>query len=94
MSRAELLVPEGWAPRRGAHVSILATKDAPAIPGRWYLFERAPGGWWAQPNDDSARVWAKRNPNAVTMGCLEVAGRRLVPHGHKPRPPATSRRAS
>lgn len=92
-TRAELLVPEGWAPRRGSVVGILKTKDEPAVPGRWYLFERSPHGageWWAMPRDDDARAWAKRNPNAMTQGSMSVSGRRLVPFGHAPRPPATS----
>jgi len=89
-ARGTLLVPEGWTPRRGSVVAILAAKDVPAIPGRWFVFERAPGGWWAQPRDDTARAWAQRNPHAVTSGCIEVPGRRLVPFGHAPRPPATS----
>lgn len=93
-ARAELLVPEGWTPARGARVGVLPAKDTPAVPGRWYLIDRAPGGWWAQPNDDAARTWATRNPNALTSGCLEVAGRRLVPFGHAPRPSTAKARRS
>jgi hypothetical protein len=93
VSRAELLVPEGWRPRINARVSVLATADEPAIPGAWRLLDRSPGGpgphWWAQPADDAARAWAQRNPGRIVQGCLEVKGLRCVPPGTRPRPSST-----
>lgn len=61
MSRAEMLVPEGWRPTRGTRVVILPHRDEPVPPsGTWRLIDRsngAPGAWWwAQPADDAARA--------------------------------------
>jgi hypothetical protein len=90
VSRAELLVPEGWQPTRGARVAILPTRDEPAIPGAWRLIDRSNGGpgphWWAQPADDDARAWAQRHPARIVQGCLDVKGLRCVPPGTTPRP--------
>jgi hypothetical protein len=92
MSRAELLVPQGWAPRRGSIVEILPHRDEPVPPsGVWRIIERAPDEpgphWWAQPHDEAARSWAARHPRRIVQGCLVVKGLRLVPPGHAPRPP-------
>lgn len=85
-----MLVPDGWAPRRGSRVIVHPTRDDPDPPaGRWHLFEKSPDGpgwWWAQPVDDESRAWAARHPRKLTSGCLSVAGNRLTPPGHKPRP--------
>jgi hypothetical protein len=86
VNRAELLVPDGWRPARGNRVTVLASKDDPRPPaGVWRVVDRAPAGWWLIPHDDTAREWARRWPNQVTQGCVEVSGRRLIPPGHTPR---------
>ena len=94
MSRADLLVPEGWRPKINARVTILASADEPAIPGTWRLIDRSAGEpgpwWWAQPADDAARAWATTHPDRITQGCLDVKGLRCVPPGTTPRP-ATGR---
>ncbi len=87
--RAELLVPEGWAPRIGSRVTILPHRDDPVpAPGVWRVIDRAPeaSSWWLTPVDDKARDWAAAHPARVVSRCLSIAGRRLVPPGHKPRP--------
>lgn len=81
MTRAELLVPEGWKPRPGIRVQVRPSKDEPSPLGVWRVIDRTPGGWWLQPSDDRARGWAQHWPNAVTQGCVEVAGKLLVPPG-------------
>jgi hypothetical protein len=82
VTRASLLVPEGWKPRPGIRVEIQATKDAPSPPlGVWRVIDRSPAGWWLQPADDRARAWAQHWPNALTQGCVEQPGRLLVPPG-------------
>ena len=90
MSRADLLVPEGWRPKINARVSILATADEPAIPGTWRLIDRSNGSpgpwWWAQPIDDDARAWLEANPGRRVQGCLDIKGLRCVPPGTTPRP--------
>lgn len=91
MSRTDLLVPEGWAPRRGAVVVVLPHRDEPVPPsGRWRLIDRSPGEpgphWWALPIDEAARTWAGKHPSRIVQGCLELKGLRVVPPGHKPRP--------
>jgi hypothetical protein len=91
VSRAELLVPEGWTPRRGSLVTVLASRDEPYPPrGTWRVFDRSNGEpgphWWALPVDDEARTWADGHPSRIVSGCLELKGARLVPPGHKPRP--------
>lgn len=91
MSRSELLVPEGWAPRRGSAVCVLPHRDEPVPPaGVWRIIDRSPTEpgpyWWAQPHDDEARRWAARHGSRIVQGCLDVKGLRLVPPGHVPRP--------
>lgn len=89
MSRAELLVPEGWAPRIGSTVAILPHRDDPVpAPGAWRVVDRAPepSHWWITPVDDLARSWADAHPQRVTSRCLAMPSRRLVPPGHRPRP--------
>lgn len=92
MSRAELLVPEGWAPRRGSVVELLPNRDEPVPPaGAWRIIDRSntqPGPWWwAQPHDDEARHWAARHSSRIVQGCLDVKGLSCVPPGHVARPP-------
>lgn len=82
--RAELLVPDGWKPKPGARCIVQPSKDIPSPPGGvWRVIDRAPSpnAWWLQPADDDARTWAAKWPNAMTQGCVEVAGRLLVPPG-------------
>jgi hypothetical protein len=91
VSRADLLVPEGWKPARGARVSVLPHVDEPVPPaGVWRIIDRSAGDpgphWWAQPHDDAARAWAQAHPSRIVQGCLEVKGLRLVPPGTVPRP--------
>ncbi len=84
MSRAELLVPEGWKPKPGARVAVLPSKEVPSPPaGLWRVLDRGPSatGWWLMPADDKARDWAAKWPNAVTQGCVEAPGCLLVPPG-------------
>lgn len=86
-----MLVPEGWAPSRGARVTVLPHRDEPVPPaGVWRLLDRSatePGTWWwAQPADDAARAWAARHPGRIVQTCLDVKGLLLVPPGHTPRP--------
>lgn len=82
MSRAELLVPEGWKPKPGARVRVLPSKDVPHPPsGVWRVIDRGPStnGWWLMPVDQAAKDWAAHWPNAITQGCIEIAGRLLAP---------------
>jgi len=85
--RTALLIPDGWAPKRGSVVEVLATKDDPTPPaGTWRVFEQAPGTgtWWLTPTSDEARAWGKRWPNRVTSACVAVSGLQLVPKGYRP----------
>ena len=91
MSRADLLVPEGWKPARGARVTVLASRDEPYPPrGVWRIIDRSSSGpgawWWAVPVDDEARAWADAHPARIVSRCIDLNGLRLVPPGHKPRP--------
>jgi hypothetical protein len=59
------LRPEGWAPKPGSHVVILARPGAPADEppppsGVWVVIDRAPEprAWWVMPHDGEAKVWA------------------------------------
>jgi anti-sigma factor RsiW len=59
------LRPEGWAPKPGSRVVILARPGAPADeppppPGVWVVIDRAPEprAWWVMPHDGEAKVWA------------------------------------
>lgn len=93
--RGDLLVPEGWAPRRGSTVAVLASRDEPVPPsGAWRVVEHAPeaGTWWLLPHDDAARAWRDKHRTRIVTGCLAMSGRRLVPPGHKPRPAETRKR--
>lgn len=88
MSRAERLVPAGWAPRPGYTVQLCDAPDSPGPPGRWYVIDRSPDGWWIRPADEAARCWAAMVPGQMLQGCLTmdgrrgVPGRRMVPAGH------------
>lgn len=89
MSRAELLLPAGWAPRAGRLVELIDAPDSPAPPGRWRILDAAPGGWWIQPADDAARAWAAGHPQQMLQGCLTSLDgrqgcpeRRMVPPGY------------
>lgn len=60
------LRPEGWAPKPGSRVVLLARKgappdEAPPPPGVWVVIDRAPEGtgyWWVMPHDGEAKTWA------------------------------------
>lgn len=79
------LIPDDWAPARGAHVTLLPAPDSAAPPGVWRILDRAPDGWWIQPADAAARGWAAGNATQLLQGCLVldgrvgVAGRRMLP---------------
>lgn len=82
MSRAELLIPDGWKPAPGMRVQILTSKDRPLPPaGTWRIIDRGPStnGWWLMPANEPARQWASKWPNEMVQGCLEVVGRLLAP---------------
>lgn len=84
MSRAELLVPEGWKPDRNVRVRVLPHADERTPPaGVWRIVDRSAGGpgphWWAQPVDDAARAWGAGHPSRLVSGCLEVKGLRCAP---------------
>lgn len=83
--RTDLLVPEGWLPRRNARVIVLPHADEPHPPaGVWRVIDRSNGDpgphWWCQPADDTAREWLARHPKRRVQGCIEVKGLRLAPH--------------
>lgn len=58
------LRPEGWVPKPGSRVIVLARQGAPADeppppPGIWVVIDRAPEArcWWLMPHDGEAKVW-------------------------------------
>lgn len=84
MSRAELLLPDGWRPARNMRVRILPHPDEPQPPaGVWRLLDRSNGfpgpHWWAMPHDDAAHWWVEQHPSRIVSGCLEVKGLRCAP---------------
>jgi len=84
MSRAELLIPEGWKPDRNVRVIVIPSRDEPVPPaGVWRIVDRSAGGpgphWWAQPITDPARKWLERHPDRAISGCLEVKGLLCAP---------------
>jgi len=86
MSRADLLIPDGWKPGRNVRVTLLPNADDPLpAAGVWRIVDRSAGEpgphWWAQPHDDAARAWAQRHPGRMVQGCLEVKGLRCAPPG-------------
>lgn len=85
-TRSELLIPDGWKPQSGTRVEVMPAKEgAPPPGGVWRVIDRgpSPSGWWLMPASDKARDWARRWPNAMTQGCIEVSGRLLVPPGRQ-----------
>lgn len=85
------LVPEGWAPRPGAHVRILPDPKAapdvpPPPPGVWWVVDRAPEPthWWVMPKDAEAKAWAvvdldRRSAMPVGWPAQAVPSRHLTP---------------
>ena len=84
------LTPQGWKPRPGAHVRILARTGAapdepPPPPGVWWVIDRCPAelahaGWWVLPRDDEARSWSSQQRRHERYGnALPVPGRQLTP---------------
>ena len=74
-TRAERLVPDGWVPRRGYVVEFVDTKDSPAPPGRWFIVDRSPDGWWCKPSGDVAHRWLAAHPEQRVQGHLALDGR-------------------
>lgn len=84
------LAPEGWRPKPGAHVRVVASsKAAPDEPpppaGVWWVVDRCPedmahAGWWLMPRDDVALAWSSaRRPHPTHGRALAVTGRLLMP---------------
>ena len=86
MTDHRALLPEGWAPKPGGHVRIVAdpkaAADVPPPPaGIWWVVDRAPEPrtWWVKAHDGDAKTWATDHPGDVISGCVAVSGRWLVP---------------
>lgn len=85
------LRPEGWAPKAGSRVVILAEAKAaadapPPPPGVWWVVDRSPDAtcWWLMPDDGEAKVWstvqrAGRAEMPAGWPALSMTSRRLFP---------------
>jgi len=96
VSRADLLVPEGWSPARNVRVIVMPHPvEEPRPPaGVWRIIDRSAGEpgphWWLQPHDDIARRWAEVHPDRIVQGCVEAKGLRLAPPGTQLAIPGTT----